>query len=30
MSLIGAEKGIYDPKKALRGQVWAISGLRIE
>jgi hypothetical protein len=29
MSLIGAEKGIYDPKKALKNQNWSISGLNI-
>ena len=30
MSCIGAKKGIYDPRKALRNKGWSISHLRIE
>jgi len=29
MSLIGAEEGVYDPKEALRGLNWSISGLKL-
>lgn len=27
MSCVGAEKGVYDPKKALRRKAWSITGL---
>ena len=29
MSCVGAEKGVYDPKKALKGKLWSILGLDI-
>lgn len=29
MSLMGAKKGVYDPKKALKNQKWSISWLKL-
>ncbi|MBN2052742.1 hypothetical protein JW756_04530 [Candidatus Woesearchaeota archaeon] len=29
MSCMGAQKGVYDPKKALKGKFWSIYGFRI-
>jgi len=30
MSAVGAEKGVYDPRKELRGKSWSIIGLNLE